>query len=589
MFADLNVSLDLEIAIAKRRSDLEMDDLVDELKGVLSNSWKKSTRAALIEMIRALQKLSGPVTAAELEMAERMIAVMLNMDLDTATKKNLVDIQEAAYLMGAGEAAKGTGARIAWGLADQKALDVLDNNLRFWIGSYYDDNLQEGFKAVLQDYFEGGYNRHEISLLMRDHFKALGNRGLSYWDLLADHTVTKTREIGRVSGYEQAMVETIRVKARLDDRTTEVCRRLHGHVIAVKDIRSQVDGYFKACQTRDKNKIRASWPWWSDKDAEKKMRGPKSIHRLVKRGKVGLPPYHARCRTITVSEFFGKPGDHMGDFFDKKKPLPINTGKKTVPKKNPKVPQKIGLLGGVKTYADVKQIIINKLGHLGKFNPISVVGIQADGSAYMFTHSAGDVFLSPRVFTSNVPDGKGAKVSVKWAPSKAVLSAFSKIDRGEQLEFIEEYSLESLWHEIQHNRQNQTHTSFIPPGNNDPRRRLMEVVNQWTARRTYPDMLKVLGAKAEHLKDVKEHGLGYRSWVRNFGTLLEKLGVNDNSILKDMVDMNENHPRWTFRKPLVDLLHKKQTTKYGKRDIGKFVKYITIESEKSYRKYLELV
>ena len=93
---NLDVFLELEILIAKKLVDLELDELVDKLKDVLSNVWKESTRSALIETITALQKLSGPVTADEMEMIDNMVASIMGMDLDAATKKNLVDILREA-------------------------------------------------------------------------------------------------------------------------------------------------------------------------------------------------------------------------------------------------------------------------------------------------------------------------------------------------------------------------------------------------------------------------------------------------------------------------------------------------------------
>lgn len=314
---NVDTIMDIDAAIRKGRGKLTIDDLVDQLKDVLSNVWEESTREALISTISTLKGLTGPVTKEEIALINDMVGSYMGMGLDAATKKTLIEIQEAAYLMGAGEAIAGTGASIAWGVPDQKALAILDNNLRYWIGTYYDDNIRDGFNLALQELFEGGYDRRELAKLLKDVFQYVGDKGDSYWNFLADHIVTQTREIGRVTGYEQANIEVVRIKARIDDNTTETCKRLHGHVIAVSSLRSSVNNYLSACETQKKEKIKAAWPWFTDKDAEKKMRGPKSIQRLVKRGKVGLPPYHGGCRTITVAEFFANPGDHESDFFDK--------------------------------------------------------------------------------------------------------------------------------------------------------------------------------------------------------------------------------------------------------------------------------
>ncbi len=298
----------LDREIEKRRKAMTIDDLVDELRMALSNTWDVAVREALVSSINALEKMSGPLTKAELELVERGLQEILGRPLDQAVKTQIFSLQEAAYLLGVVEVV-GAGVEVAWGIADQKSLSVLNSNTLFWVDTYYDDNLQEGIRAVLQDYFDGGYNRKELVDLFQKHLGSLGDKGRSYWDMFADHTTTKVREIGRVSGYQQAGVKVVRVKARLDEKTSDICRRLHGHVISVEDLQGQVDGYLAACETKDKEKIKASWPWWDEKKSQK-LTSAKVINRKVKRGEIGLPPYHGRCRTITVAEYYSNPGDH---------------------------------------------------------------------------------------------------------------------------------------------------------------------------------------------------------------------------------------------------------------------------------------
>lgn len=299
----------LDEAIAKRQQLGGIDALIKDLKAILTNTWSEAVRESLIATLNTLEGRTGPVTSEELDLIERRVSEWLGMPLDVSTQRNIIAIEAAAYLMGAKEAAKPVpGIKIGWDLPDSQSLDVLNRNTRFWIGSHYSDNLQEGFLAVLQDYFVGGYNRRDLAELMKTHFRTLGDKGADYWDLLADHTATKTREIGRVSGYEKAGVEVVRIKARIDNKTSEICRRLNGTVIAVKDLRTQVNNYLKACESGDKAKIKAAWPWWSDAQAEN-LQTQKAINRQVARGKIGLPPYHGRCRTITVAEFFAQPGE----------------------------------------------------------------------------------------------------------------------------------------------------------------------------------------------------------------------------------------------------------------------------------------
>lgn len=49
-------------------------------------------------------------------------------------------------------------------------------------------------------------------------------------------------------------------------------------------------------------KIKHAWTWWTCQE-EKWLGSDKASTRQTKRGKLGLPPYHARCRTITVGAY----------------------------------------------------------------------------------------------------------------------------------------------------------------------------------------------------------------------------------------------------------------------------------------------
>lgn len=100
-------------------------------------------------------------------------------------------------------------------------------------------------------------------------------------------------------------------------------------------------------------------------------------------------------------------------------------------------------------------------------------------------------------------------------------SAIKKIPRGEALTFNEEYSIESMWHEMGHTRSKgwvET-TDFTDA--------VMETLNQFVARHTYPEFMKRLGGTPAHHQAIIENGHGYRYRVRNFRLLLSHLGVDE--------------------------------------------------------------
>lgn len=91
--------------------------------------------------------------------------------------------------------------------------------------------------------------------------------------------------------------------------------------------------------------------------------------------------------------------------------------------------------------------------------------------------------------------------------------------------------------------------------------RYMETVTQWTARRTYHEMLESLGGKATHQADIKKNGLGYGRWAKNFDRLLEVLGIDESVLLPFMQDMIATRRMNEYGKALVDFLSKESGVK----------------------------
>jgi hypothetical protein len=121
---------------------------------------------------------------------------------------------------------------------------------------------------------------------------------------------------------------------------------------------------------------------------------------------------------------------------------------------------------------------------------------------------------------------------IKFNASKEVLNAMQMIREGKTLTFKEEYSIEAVWHEFLHGKS---------AGLSDARltatqRVAMEVVNQFVARKSYPQFLSELGGVARHKDKILSNGFGYGKEVGNLNRLLNKYRINDN----DFFDYFEN-------------------------------------------------
>lgn len=115
-------------------------------------------------------------------------------------------------------------------------------------------------------------------------------------------------------------------------------------------------------------------------------------------------------------------------------------------------------------------------------------------------------------------DGLGGKSGLE-----VMTSALAKARDGVPLEFEEEYGLESLWHEILHNAQQDVIRSSTPP----EQIRLMEGLHQVLARQTYPRLLRALGIDPKHLRQVRESGPAYPKSAGGMTALLRAAGLMD--------------------------------------------------------------
>ena len=145
----------------------------------------------------------------------------------------------------------------------------------------------------------------------------------------------------------------------------------------------------------------------------------------------------------------------------------------------------------------------------------------------------------------------------KYSPAKSLLSAFQNLGK-QDLTFDEEYSLESPWHEIRYNMQKTTTKNY---DFRSPENVMMETMTQWTARRTYQEMMSALGDFAPiHQNEIIRNGYGYQSSVTNFDSLLSKLGVRDEDIFDEINAIYLGTDRYDYLEPIAELLGKKSNT-----------------------------
>jgi hypothetical protein len=278
---------------------LDLDEAIELLKTALSKTWTKQRREFMIETLREAEALGAREAPGETELA-RIVGRAertLGVDLADAVKRPVLEAGMSAYRAGL----HAVSADFSFKLPDMEALDVLRGQTLFWVRNAFNRQLQDEMTRVLEDYFTQGRTRIELAARLEAFMTGKEPKMRNYFDLLADHSATRIGEIGHVSAYERAGVEYAEVVAVLDDRTSAICRHLHGRLIPMGALSAQKGRLLTAAQALDTEAAKKAQPMLSGASAAMVLLEPKTS-KIVAQG-IGMPPYHFRCRTTTVAHF----------------------------------------------------------------------------------------------------------------------------------------------------------------------------------------------------------------------------------------------------------------------------------------------
>ena len=126
-----------------------------------------------------------------------------------------------------------------------------------------------------------------------------------------------------------------------------------------------------------------------------------------------------------------------------------------------------------------------------------------------------------------------------FRPAEALWSALRKITAGQLLSFQEEYAVETLWHEMIHER-----TGIMTARRVVGREPLEEGIIQLAARSTYPRLLAALGGRVPaHQATILENGLAYPLVTRNLVELTHRAGLSGEQIERILLQQGQQWPK----------------------------------------------
>lgn len=266
--------------------------LANRMSKLLVQKWNDEQKDAIREAIRFLSQGDEAISKEEFSLAIDDLQNKLGSRIAEVFRGDVEKIQLESYSKGHTDA----GIDFEFNSPDKRALSWLFEKdvKQFWIGESYSPELNEDLQRIASQVIKSGLGRSDAARLFKkslgDQFQKTNN----YWELMANHIVTRAREFGRISAYEKAGVEYVRIQAIIDGRTSSICLELNGRVIEISRL---VDQRNKLMNASSKDEVKKIAPWYTKQQIKSKVQD-KQTKKLPKG--IGNPPYHAHCRTTTV-------------------------------------------------------------------------------------------------------------------------------------------------------------------------------------------------------------------------------------------------------------------------------------------------
>jgi hypothetical protein len=276
---------------------LPLNNVIETLKTALSKAWQKQTRDFMLDTLREAEALGASAILDKSELARILDRARktLGVDVAEAARRPVLVTSMAAYRAGL----QAVSADFGFKLPDLEALDILHGQSLFWVQNAFNRMIQDEMVTALDEYFTEGKTRVELAERLEAFLTATNPKMKGYFDLLAEHNATRIGEIGHVTGYERAGIEYAEISAVLDDRTSPLCRHLHGRLIPMTALSAQKNSLLSAAKSLDVKAAMKAQPMLSGASSAAVMLESKTS-KIIAQG-IGMPPYHFRCRTTTIA------------------------------------------------------------------------------------------------------------------------------------------------------------------------------------------------------------------------------------------------------------------------------------------------
>lgn len=266
---------------AKNYEKMSLDELIDEYIALYAKNAQSNFDDLLSELMIFLGKYDQNISPETVESIFASKIASSSMSALPSSAVLIPLIYEKSMLEGV------TGPKVTaqFGAADERAIKALESRM-MWVGNDSSKRTQEKLKSIFADVYEGKYTHDELMQALRENFTQYADMEVQKLKVAADFNLRQGRNLGTLSRAIEQGDTYVQVVAKMDDKTTNVCRSMHLRVIKVATLKKQFDAIVNATSVD------------AAKEASNLSFSKIGMWSATPPPNFGIPPYHMGCRTI---------------------------------------------------------------------------------------------------------------------------------------------------------------------------------------------------------------------------------------------------------------------------------------------------
>lgn len=312
------------------KSDKILDDFINITAARMVDGYVKVALKAIEDVVKIAESGSGKIRDKDVKRMQKTVDKTMSApytlkELDKFDK----DIQRY-YVLERGLVQKEFKIKLtnkakpelgdAFDLRDHKIVEGIQAQNKIAAANLYKNGYAAHVAdAIAQTVVEAGLSRQIAGKLLEENLiRALGlspdkvalkvvppdfnGTAKSYYKGLSTTTYNRAQNFNRINLFDRGGFTEYEIVAIMDNRTSEICRAMHGRTFKIGQAQSTIDRILEA---EDAEELKQIAPWRKDltefgvKTQDAFKTGPRatSFSSSLADAGMALPPYHFRCRT----------------------------------------------------------------------------------------------------------------------------------------------------------------------------------------------------------------------------------------------------------------------------------------------------